>query len=142
MLSGVLWPSLFSGIAGTIIWIIVTCLWCVSLWRSYRRLGQLRTAPAGDQDLFIQAQVEYLKGHWFEAESLLNRTLKDFPRDADVHLMLATLFRHTERYEEARHQLEQLQRLDGASKWFFEIATELQRLDQLTVETTELAKAA
>jgi cytochrome c-type biogenesis protein CcmH/NrfG len=59
--------------------------------------------------------------------------------------MLATLYRHTRRYDEAAKQLDRLDRLDEAVKWRWEIERERELLkrkaalgtenDEKTVET-------
>ncbi len=42
-----------------------------------------RCSPVAGDNRFAQAQSEYLKGNWFEAESLLHAILADAPRDAE-----------------------------------------------------------
>ena len=102
-----------------------------------RSLPDLRDPPrVDDRGLFIQAQAEYLKGHWFEAETLLRRILRHCSRDADALLMLATLYRRTKRWDEARRQLDRLDRLDGSRKWRLEIAQERERLRKLAAGKT------
>jgi cytochrome c-type biogenesis protein CcmH/NrfG len=78
--------------------------------------------------LFPQALGEYLKGNWYEAESICHQLLRGKVRDVEAQLMLATILRHTGRYAEARARLDDLQRLDDAAKWEWEIANELERL--------------
>jgi cytochrome c-type biogenesis protein CcmH/NrfG len=73
---------------------------------------------------------EYLKGAWFEAESLLGKLVAQDHRDVDARLMLASLLRHTRRPLEARRQLDELQRLEKAEKWQVEIERERQLLKQ------------
>jgi cytochrome c-type biogenesis protein CcmH/NrfG len=81
--------------------------------------------------LFIQAQAEYLKGHWFEAETLLGQLLENQDSDVDAQLMLATLYRRTGRIEDGRRKLQELERMDGANKWVLEMAREREMLDRL-----------
>ncbi len=50
---------------------------------------------AARDDLFRRALGEYLKGAWFEAESLLGQLVAQDTRDVDARLMLASLLRHT-----------------------------------------------
>ncbi len=83
---------------------------------------------AARDDLFRQALGEYLKGAWFEAESILGRLVAKDPRDVDARLMLATLLRHTDRPADAQRQLEELDRLEKAEKWRAEIDREWQIL--------------
>ena len=78
--------------------------------------------------LFIDARREYLKGHWNEARSLLQRQLKHYPRDIESRLMLATLFRHTRKFDEAVTQLDQVEKYDPAINWKNEIARERELL--------------
>ena len=80
------------------------------------------------RNFFADAQVQYLQGNWFEAECFLNEILKRNPRDPEALLMLATLFRHTHRFEESRRILLKLQNFDEARKWFVEIETELNQM--------------
>ena len=62
--------------------------------------------------------------------------------DVDAHLLLASLLRHTKRLNEAREQLQRLERLDGAEKWQMEIGREHLRLDDLENEVSEAAPDA
>jgi single-stranded DNA-specific DHH superfamily exonuclease len=82
-----------------------------------------------------------LKGNWFEAECVLVGLLRCDPRDVDAGLMLATLFRHTGRLDEAARQLDSVERFDEAAKWIVEIDRERQWLAQApeepSVETVE-----
>jgi hypothetical protein len=124
-------------VLGRVVWIAVVALWVVGFWRNLRQLPQLLASPPPPKpalDLFPQAQTEYLKGHWFEAESLLAKQLRTMPQDADSHLMLATLYRHTGRLSDARKQLHRLQRCETSTKWQFEIQQEKQLLDEREAE--------
>ncbi len=84
--------------------------------------------PDPERDLFLLALGEYLKGNWYEAESVCQQLLRDKARDAEAELMLATILRHTGRYAAARERLDDLKRWDDAAKWEWEIANELERL--------------
>ncbi|GHT27945.1 hypothetical protein FACS18942_07870 [Planctomycetales bacterium] len=66
----------------------------------------------------------YLRGNWFDAESLILPYLKKKPRDIEMQLLLATLYRHTQRFEEANAVIEKIESMDGAGKWFCEIEAE------------------
>lgn len=107
-------------------WAAVGMLWLLSTIASMGWLGaSTRQASADDgEELFREAQAHYLKGNWYEAETLLNQRLSRNGRDIDALLMLATLKRHTGRLDEALGQLERLERLEHAIKWHQEIARE------------------
>jgi hypothetical protein len=77
-----------------------------------------------DTDLFREAQTQYLQGNWFDAERLLDQLTRRNPGDADVHLLRATLCRHTGRLDEAAAGLQQLERLEDAQQWQWEIKNE------------------
>ena len=79
---------------------------------------------AGPADPFGKAAEQYLKGNWFETECILAGLLRRDPRDVDAGLMLATLYRHTRRLDEAAERLDQLERLDEGVKWALEINRE------------------
>ena len=83
-------------------------------------------------DLLAAAQREYLRTHWVEAEMLLRRQLVRLPGDAAAGLLLATLFRHSGRDEEARHQLRRIEALNDGHDWCWEVERERRLLDEST----------
>jgi hypothetical protein len=114
------WPT--SGLA----WGALGGFWFVSTVWARRTFPELSYSfqVADDRGLFLQAQGEYLQSHWFEAERALNQLLRQSRRDVDARLMLATVYRHTGRYDEALAQLGLIEQFEGAEKWHSEIATE------------------
>lgn len=78
------------------------------------------------EQLYREAQQEYLRGDWVAAEQVLLKLLKLEKRDAEARLMLATLWRHQGRHREAMRQLDTLSRLETADRWHHEIAVERQ----------------
>ena len=139
-----IWPELVHPVVWYAGWLIVTVFWCCGFWRSVRRWPELtgRALAGAGEDLFIQAQAEYLKGHWFEAETLLRQLLRHCNRDVDVLLMLATLYRRTGRLDEAEKQLDRMDRLDEARKWRWEIAQERETLKQRAASKSNAAPKA
>ena len=113
-------------------WIMLAVTWVAGAAFSWRR-GDHRKADHQQTDrssrddektqnreadeLFRQARDHYLHGNWYEAEETLVQLLRRDPNDVDARLMLATLMRHTERFDDARGQLKQLQRLEAAGKF-------------------------
>ncbi|MGD9648919.1 MAG: hypothetical protein AB7U73_24620 [Pirellulales bacterium] len=132
------WTELVSPPARGAIWLAVAAIWTTSLIVSARWLAQERRRERLDrgQDLLPRIQGEYLQGHWIEAEAGLLDLLADRPRDAEARLLLATLYRHTSRVEEAASQLGHLERLDTALQWQWEIARERDRLRELPSHPT------
>lgn len=126
-------PEWVSAITRGLIWCLVVVWWATSFSRSRRRLGSLLSPARGPENdrLFIDAQEQYLQGHWFEAESLLQRLLDLDGRDADARLMLATLCRRTGRTDDAARQLERLEKTPGSAKWQVEITRERESLDRV-----------
>ena len=124
-------------------WIVLATTWVAGVVFSWRR-GDHRKVDDQQTDrslkdntnarnreadeLFRQARDHYLRGNWYEAEETLVGLLERSPNDVDARLMLATLMRHTERYDDARGQLKQLQRLEAAGKWQLEIRREWEYL--------------
>lgn len=119
--------------ANVVVWVALGGVWLVSMIRACRKLPDLSkpVTAVDDRGLFLQAQNEYLQGHWFEAESLLSEMLRVAPGDFDARLMLATLYRHTKRYDEAMKELERMALRDGAEKWQWEIAAERRLLREI-----------
>jgi predicted Zn-dependent protease len=85
--------------------------------------------PERPDTLFIQAQREYLGGHWEEAETLLRRRIENTPRDVEARLLLVTMLRHTRRLDLARNQLHEMMRFDEALEWEFEVDREQQLIE-------------
>jgi hypothetical protein len=128
MLATFVWPNWFSSWLVTSCWLGMLIFWAVECVRSNWKYGAMRSdaGPVAGDDRFVRAQQEYLRGNWFEAESLLHAILADTPRDAESHLLLASVLRHSRRWAAALRRLEQLELLDTASRWRFEILRERQ----------------
>ncbi len=128
ILSTFLWSELLSPGVRNLAWLAVFVIWVVSAVLSLRfsRGTQDEHGPANDR--FCDAQEHYLRGEWFEAERLLNAEIHRNPRDVDSRLMLATLMRHTRRFDEATWHLDRLHRFDGSEKWALEIQREWELL--------------
>jgi len=127
-------------------WLLVGGWWGWAAWRTGQTWHEL--AAAGESaDVFPNAQREYLKGNWFQAEQLLMRLLQRNNSDVDARLLLVTLLRHTKRRAAAAEQLRRLEKTDGAEKWRLEIHREWTRLtapeesEQLQSEEAAQAKA-
>jgi hypothetical protein len=86
----------------------------------------IETASKQDEEdlVFREAVFLYLRGDWLGTESLLLPQLKKNPRDIEMLLLLATLYRRTERYPEASAVLDKLGLLENTYCWFLEIETE------------------
>ena len=125
------WTELLTGIFRWGTYIMLGFVWLVLSSQSSRlekRCDHLRLPPSPDKDTFPDAQQHYLQGNWFEAECCLNILLQKNPRDIEAMLMLATLYRHKERYDEAGNLLQELERLEDAEPWKFEIRSEKRKL--------------
>jgi hypothetical protein len=120
-------------------WIVVAVFWSVGLW-----LGTRSTAAAADhtsgqpqEDLFIRAQSEYLKGHWLEAQTLLEQILSRHPGDIESLLLLSSVYRRSRRLDLSRRQLTRLQGLAMSERWRLEIGREMALLDRALVPGAE-----
>jgi hypothetical protein len=107
-------------------WLALGLTWVGSLvvmgWGSKARTA--RSQSTSQEDLFRRALAEYLRGAWFEAESLWGQVVAQNERDVDARLMLVTLLRRTKRYDEARRQLADLDKIESSAKWQSEIERE------------------
>ena len=134
-----LWSELLTPGMRTLAWGVVVAVWIGSAVISYRwdRRHGSALAPNPAADGYEEALDHYLKGEWLETEQTLARLLRRNPRDADAGLLLATLWRHTGRLDEAARQLDRLECLDAAVKWAVEIGRERQLLAELGSEPAE-----
>ena len=154
LVSSFVWPrwpiaSLPAGTTAAIAWASVLGLWILGLRWTAQSWSQLcPPKPTSDpqlENLFRDAQHEYLKGHWIAAETLLTRLLARQPADAEARLLLASVQRRSGSRNQARQTLTELQ--PAAARWQWEIAAELARLaeldaEQVTVSPEPTRKAA
>lgn len=126
MLATFVWPNWFASWLVTSCWVGMLIFWVVECARSNWQFGSMQAdaGPVAGDSRFTHAQNEYLKGNWFEAESLLHAILADAPRDAEAHLLLVSVLRHSRRWAAALRRLEQLEMLDTSARWRFEIRRE------------------
>ncbi len=142
------WPATVNPRSVKVIWLVLATVWITGLWSGYDDIAAAtrRFSDARLQDLFIRAQGEYLRGNWWTAQTLLEQLLALDRTDVEAQLMLAALYRHTERPESARRRLRFLEQLAGADTWRLEIEKErmlLERLDaeRLDAESDEMQAA-
>ncbi len=143
LMTSLIWSELTSPGMRIISWVLVGLIWLASAAASY---GWERTSYGCGQDSSRQQGQEaplaeglqyYLQKNWFEAERVFRRLLRRNSRDTDAGLMLATLLRHTERFEEAKIQLQRLGRIEGSEKWDLEIRQEQRMLDKAKSQREE-----
>lgn len=121
----------FSTAAAALSWVSVLSLWGVGIcwWRTEVRHAtaheQRASRDAECDDWLRQAQREYLREHWLEAELLARQILARQPCDVEARLLVASILRRTGRESEARQQLTRLAGDPRASPWVWEIETEL-----------------
>jgi hypothetical protein len=110
-------------------WVVVLGFWIVGLWLGRRELTPAKVSIDPQIDAwFREAQTEYLKGHWIEAETLLAKLLAKQPEDVEGQLLLATVQRRTGRLAAAHSTLSQLSQVESAARWALEIHTEQRRI--------------
>jgi len=100
--------------------------WVVLILVAARRKQQLDTIAKPEQhdETFHQTICHYLRGDWFAAEAQILPYLEKHPKDIEMLLLQATIYRHTERYEEAMLVLDKLSLLQDSRFWHDEIQTE------------------
>lgn len=129
--ASLVWSQLLADEVRLALWTAVGSLWLFGVWSAWRTT---LSRPVPDGDLFSQALGEYLQGNWFAAEALLEQLLKADARDFEAQLLLASLFRRTNRTQESRTLLDRLARSPGSEKWLLEIERE-----KLLVDATPTA---
>ncbi|MHC4178666.1 MAG: tetratricopeptide repeat protein, partial [Planctomycetota bacterium] len=126
------WSELIQPGLLSALWLALCALWVgsalLSLVGGGRRGSGGQADPAGAG--FERALEDYLKGNWYQAERLLGDLLRSSAGDLDARLMLATLLRHTGRFEEAAAQLDLLELFEGAGEWEWEVRRERELLSQ------------
>jgi hypothetical protein len=119
------WTELVSPEVEAAMWMASAFLWFGSLAVAITQGERNRYARSGHgEDLFLAANGEYLKGRFAESAALLQQLIRRNRRDVEARLMLATIRRQENRWEEAKEHLRYLRRLDGAARWEWEIERE------------------
>lgn len=137
LVSSFLWPWSLGETFPAVAWPTILLIWGTSTWIAYHRVTDVMAVPLSEKvadpdrpdTLFIQAQREYLGGHWEEAETLLRRRIDHVPRDVEARLLLITLLRHTRRLDQARRELGEMMRYDESREWEFEANRERLLID-------------
>jgi hypothetical protein len=124
---------------GGLAWLLVLGLLAFGIWR--RATGGQGAAGAEPDEAaaidaaFEEAQHEYLKGHWLEAELIIGQLLARHPRDVEARLLRASIERRTRRWAEAKQTLASLAADEQAAKWLPEIAAEIEQIAELQSES-------
>jgi len=147
LLATVVWDEVLGSTAAWIGWSVVALAWLVGAVAGRHRLRELSQQSddsrhlAGDaahpQDLFPEALNEYLQGNWHVAEEKCRELIRRRRDDVEARLLLATLLRHSERPDDARQMLDEMEKFDGAAGWEMEIACERRLLDEAEIEPDE-----
>ena len=134
LLTSFVWPLWFGPFTRTVVWFCVAVYWLIGTVSAVIRGAHNFGNASGRLGLFRQAQAEYLNGNWFGAERLLQQLLGTDETDADVRLMLATLYRRIRRWDAARRQLSLVTTYDHEGKWRLEVSRERILLGQETAK--------
>lgn len=116
------WPEWLSWAMTTTLWIAAGSLWTLGCWQSLTQLPRLlgtTTDPRAEQKL-VDAQCAYLQGRYYEAEQGLRRLLHLQPDDPEARLLLASVYRRTNRKKEALEALKRLAEAPRGGRWLFE----------------------
>lgn len=136
LLNVTIWATVWRPIGATsgvllVAWAGIAGCWVVSAWNSHRQWVRQAALPKSPQleDWFREAQQQTLKGHWIEAEARLLKILEVAPADVEARLLLANVYRRSNRREESREQLRELSLIPAAERWRRERELEARRLD-------------
>ncbi len=142
-----IWPEIGGGelpswfLSGAA-WLLVLCLWVSGAWETRQMLLTWSTPPLDRESdqLFRQAQAEYLRANWVVAERLLTELMRHRPADAEGKLLLATVLRRAKRVEDARQCLLELKELPAGQRWHRELALEMKLLAETVEEESSEQK--
>jgi hypothetical protein len=105
-------------------------IWGYLAMREANRLpGLIRPrALASGPDRFPEAHAAYLHGQWAQAEAALADCLAIESRDPPALLLLAGVYRHTQRWDAAQRLLSEIRLTEAADRWWLEVDAEEKRL--------------
>ena len=125
------WTQVFNQRLQNLTFAIYVIAWIALLMKSSkieRKIRIKQRIPEPEKDIFRDAQLHYLQGNLFETECCLNMLLKRNARDVDAMLMMATLFRHIKRIDEAIALIKQLDLLEESRRLKYEIRSEKRKI--------------
>jgi hypothetical protein len=102
---------------------------------SVKSMGELPSllaprATSKAADRFADAHLAYLRGQWREAEACLTDCLTVESRDPPALLLLAGVYRHTQRWDAAERLIDEIRLTEAADRWWLEVQTESKRLER------------
>lgn len=126
------WSAIITPTQRNVLLFALSSIWVgLSVFVSfYRRHIESVLNIDSSNEAFQQALALYLQGKWDGAETFILLQLKKNPRDTELLLLQAALYRRCKRNDEARNVLDYLQRLENARRWFVEIETEKRWLSE------------
>lgn len=125
LLATFVWPDWIAVSLLRLLWMVAAATWSVATVRNCMYLPRLlATCDAHSSLTLVGAQQEYLRGNWFDAEASVLKVLRHHPRDAEALLLLVGILRRTQRFQPALRRLRQLESLQSAAMWHFEIQRE------------------
>ena len=120
------WTALISVGQRNILLAVLFGTWVVLMFAAayWKHRLDATAKPEQHDETFRQTICHYLRGDWFATESQILPYLKRYPKDIEMLLLQATMYRHAKRYEEALLVLDKLQLLQKSRYWHAEIETE------------------
>lgn len=142
------WQEWVDSTTVTVGWGVVVAVWCIGVWSAKDLVESPSCRHTANEDdvnfdsrnsqslnqrekLFYRAQQEYLCRNWLETEHLLDELLRLDPLDLECQLMIAAVYRLTDRPEQSRRALRHLDRMDSSGKWKWEIRQEREKLNRI-----------
>lgn len=106
--------------------------WAYLSVKSISELPSLLSPRAASKspDRFTDAHLAYLRGQWREAEACLTDCLTVENRDPPALLLLAGVYRHTQRWDAAERLIDEIRLTEAADRWWLEVETERKRLNR------------
>ena len=130
-LSTFLWPALLGVWEQRVLWGVIFCaILTTVVLHAVQSLGNTRKAVRGcPPEEFFKAQENYLQENYFEAESILTpfskpNEVSNDDLDIEAALLLATIYRRTDRLDLAIELVEYLLRLQRSVAWYEELHQE------------------
>ena len=129
-------------------WVLFLAVWigCVVTQARQSALAANAVEPWHPQEdakraslaaLFQDAQVAYLGRNWVSAETLVRSLLHEQSRDVESRLLLVSILRETQRFDEALRELKWIEETDGSGFWIQEVRRERQRIETWREESQD-----
>ncbi len=125
------WPLWVSGWVVLFGWIFaVGCSFfaLIGNWMQWRSILEGTSSDEKSDALYLEAQLHYLRGDYFEAEAALHRIFSSGKQDVEAAILMVSILRRTRRWAQGIYCIDRLLLLEKSAPWRIELEMERKKI--------------